>query len=263
MFGTLKPHSRCISQDVRDEYQRYYCGLCQGLGARFGLPMRGLVSHDAVFVALVLDDLSQQPGGADRTRCPMMPVLTRPTVSPDSPALACAAGLSVLLADQRLADWEGEGARRGARGQAARVVRGLGRDLVHDARVLLASHGVQTSELVGFEGRQAAVERLGVGLAAASAPTASALEYLFGRLASARGLQPVPDGARVMGRLGQGLGQAIYLLDALEDAAQDLRSGAFNPCIEEQGISVARVAEAQGMAQRALRQVTAALDGLE
>ena len=109
MFGTLKPHACSLDQTNQKQHMRYYCGLCQSLGTHFGQPYRALVSYDAVFLAILVDALIDEPAPASQCRCPIMPIAIRDTVSPESTAMRFASAIQVLLADQKLADWQMEG----------------------------------------------------------------------------------------------------------------------------------------------------------
>ena len=186
MFGTLRPHSCSLDEGARNRHMHYYCGLCQSLGLHFGLPFRGLVNHDAVFLAMLADGLTPQPADPHSCRCPLLPVLKKPTVSPHSPAMRLAAATQVLLADQRLADWQMEG-RRGAG-----LLRRLVSEAAADARQMLTDDGVDVSGLEGFERQQQRVESPGQSPRRAAEPTAAALAHLFSQLARVPGLAPSP-----------------------------------------------------------------------
>lgn len=232
MFGTLKLRGCCTSDEVRGAQQRYYCGLCQAMGRGYGQPLRALHSHDGVFVAALADGLLVEPAEHGTTVCPMLPVLRKPSLDPDSPALGFAAAIQLLLGDQWLADKQVEGRR------AAGAGRRLMSSRVARARARLEGLGVDLSALQGFEGRQAAVEVPGVGAEVAAEPTSEALSLVFAALADL----PGADADRApLARLGRHLGRAIYMVDALEDCGDDARTGAFNPCCEAGEVSQERV----------------------
>lgn len=235
MFGTLKP-PRCGSLPVvQQSYRRFYCGTCQGLGAHFGLARRALLSHDAVFMAILVDAIQVHAAAPSRCRCPMMPTVFRSTLAPDSVAMRYAAALQMLLADQWLAD-------RGADGQwAARVVRPWFSDgPARRAAAHLAALGVELPALRGFESRQIAVER-GQGVPrpeVAAAPTAAVLAMAFEAAAELPGAAQAFSSQDARGRLaefGASVGAAIYVLDALEDLEKDARTRDFNPCLDTDG----------------------------
>ena len=229
MFGTLKPSTCGTGCGQQREYATFYCGLCKTLGDRYGQLTRALLSHDAVFLALVADGLAAEGAEPDRCRCPIVPVAFRPTVRPDSPAMRYAAAMQLLLSDQWLADRALDGRR------AAQAARPLLSGKVEVARAMLAELGISLDDLEGFEHQQKRVESGPQGgPRAAAEPTAAALERVFERMALLPG---VPDEARTaearaaLGDFGRRLGRAIYLIDALDDLEKDHRSGAFNPCV--------------------------------
>ncbi len=229
MFGTLKPHSCGMGCDRRHVYATFYCGLCKGLGDHFGTATRALLTYDAVFLALVADGLMVEKGAPDRCRCPMLPVVFRPTVRSDSTAMRYASAMQILLVDQWLAD------RAEGGGKTAKAIRPLFSGRVDTARALLANLGVSMAEMDGFEHVQARCERLGeTDVDEASEPTREALGFAFGKMADLPG---VGDEARTeearakLRAFGRHLGGAIYLIDALDDLEKDHASGDFNPCL--------------------------------
>lgn len=235
MFGTLKPPRCGTLPVVQQSYRRFYCGTCQGLGAHFGLARRALLSHDAVFMAIVVDAVQAHAAAPSRCRCPMMPTVFRATLAPDSVAMRYAAALQMLLADQWLAD-------RGADGQwAARVVRPWFSDgPARRASAHLADLGVDLPALSGFEARQIAVERGGSvpRPEVAATPTAAVLAMAFEAAASVPGTaRPflTPHAQAGLAEFGASMGTAIYLLDALEDLEADARTRDFNPCLDSDG----------------------------
>ena len=219
MFGTLKPHGCAHGCQQRHEYERFYCGLCASLGDSFGQVSRGLTSYDAVFLALVADGLVEEGAAPDRRRCPLLPVVHRPTVRSDSPAMRYAAAMSVLLSDQWLADRAMDGRR------AAQAARPLLSNKVKTARSILADLGISLADLDGFEEQQRRVEVPGeTGPRAAAEPTEAALDRVFERMALLPGVTEEARGEearRALGDFGRQLGIAIYLIDALDDLEKD------------------------------------------
>ncbi|PRQ05645.1 DUF5685 family protein [Enhygromyxa salina] len=278
MFGTLRPARAALSCAGRSDWQHFYCGTCQSIGDQFGLGYRALLSHDAVFLGLLVDGLQLHAAAPDRTRCPMVPVVHRPTVSPDSVAMRYAGAVQLLLADQWLADRAIDG--RGF----ARIARPLLDKPTARARETLAELGSDLGDLIGVEHRQAATERVGMtDPEQAAEPTAAALELVFERIVALPGsvaectAEPAPrsaalvrcdlDPRRLLAKLGRGVGTMIYLIDALEDLEQDQRAGDFNPCLvhDYRGrpqLDRARIRDAARGLERARTDVAAALNAL-
>ncbi len=263
MFGTLKPNLPRLDPASRHAWQRLYCGTCQSLGSHFGHAYRGLLSHDAVFLAALVDGLQAEPAPRDRCRCPLIPVVHRPTLRPDSVAMRYAAAVQILLADQWLAD------RAVDRRSLARLARPLLRERAQHARRELAELGSSLAELEHFELRQAAAELPGTtGPADAAEPTASALGLVFERIGELPGSLSIesskpaerPLARTWLARLGRSVGTAIYLIDALEDLERDLRDGSFNPCLVHDfrgrsALAPARVREATSMLRDAIAEL--------
>ena len=52
-----------------DLYQAYYCGICKAIGKRLGQVPRMTLSYDAVFLAMVLDGLTDGEAKVLREHC--------------------------------------------------------------------------------------------------------------------------------------------------------------------------------------------------
>ncbi len=260
MFGTLKPAHHQLDAKARGEWQRLYCGTCQSLGQHFGHAHRGLLSHDAVFLATLVDGLQDHAGEHDRCRCPLIPVVHRPTISPDSIAMRYAASVQILLADQWLADRAIDG--RSLAGAARSLLTGAS----VQARQNLSELGSSLAELEDFELRQAAAELPGTtGPREAAEPTAAALGLVFERVAELPSQRPDADARAWLARLGRSVGTTIYVIDALEDLEADLRERSFNPCLVHDfagrsQLAPARVREACTLLDRALVELGEALE---
>lgn len=220
MFGLLRPTDRGLRCFERQEFNTFYCGLCKGLDHHHGAVTRGLLSYDGVFVALVVDALVTEAAPPSKCRCPVLPVVQRKTVAPDSVAMTYAASVQMLLFDQ----WAADGGRS--------LVRRFSRPHAEAAHARLEALGVSLRMLSEFDRVQSRVESDEAGPIRAAAPTAEALRLVFSRIASLPG---AADGgerlATTLGELGAAVGRAIYFVDALEDLDDDIRKGAFNPCI--------------------------------
>ncbi|MCU0688024.1 MAG: DUF5685 family protein [Polyangiaceae bacterium] len=185
MFGTLKPQRCRLPLVERQAHDRLYCGLCQSLGEGYGTAVRGLLSHDAVFLALLAEGLQSAPAAHDSCRCPLVPIVHRPTLSPASPAMRYAAAYQLLLADQFLADRQADGRRFFG------AARALLSSRVARARTGLVALGIDPTPLEGFESRQLACERRArVDALDAARPTAEALALVLAHAADLPGADP-------------------------------------------------------------------------
>lgn len=216
MFGLLRPSDRGLRCSERQEFNTFYCGLCKGLDHHHGTVTRGLLSYDGVFVALIVDALVETPAPPSKCRCPVLPVVQRKTVAPDSIAMTYAASVQMLLFDQ----WAADGGRS--------LVRRFSRPHADAAHARLEALGVSLQALSDFDRLQSRIESSEAGPIRAAAPTAEALRLVFSRISALPG---AAVDAAVLGELGAAVGRAIYFVDALEDLDDDVRKGSFNPCI--------------------------------
>lgn len=245
MFGTLRPNLCHLPAEQGASYRRMYCGTCQSLGEHYGHLTRPLLSFDIVLLASIVEALQEQPGTADSCRCPLLPVVHRPTIAPDGPSMRIAAAVQVVLTQQWLADHAQDGSTVGKIGQP------LLRKRADKARRDLQALGLELTAFDGLATRQLAIERNTRALSDAAEPTAAVLESLFGQIGKLPGATATATArAQELAALGRRLGTAIYVLDALEDLAEDVADGQFNPCIDDTG----------RISTTALDRVVAALD---
>ncbi|MEM6993678.1 MAG: DUF5685 family protein [Myxococcota bacterium] len=262
MFGTLAPPRCGNALPVVRTHRSFYCGTFKSLGEHFGQARRALLSHDAVFIAVLVDALQTTPAPPSRCRCPMMPTAFRSTVAHDSVAMRYAASMQMLLADQWLADRavDGETAARWARPLVSRRP-------AREAEATLVELGADLAAVKRFELRQAAIESTGRPLpAVAASPTAAVLAAVFETMADLPGTADGVDTAEARERLatlGAAVGTAIYLIDALEDLHDDVRSADFNACTDEDGAPCPdRVASACTLLRESFAEIDGALAGL-
>lgn len=225
MWGTLRPKTCRMPESEKSDYQHLYCGLCKGLGDGYGQASRALVSHDAVFVGLLVEALSGDASDRGKCRCPMLPVVHRPILTPSSVPIRFASAVQILLGDQWLADKAHEGKR------GAALLRRLASGQVDRANAVLGDLGVSFEPVRNFDGAQLAAERLGSGdIEDASRPTEQALAFVFETIASLPGVTADSEADRARLRsLGSAVGRLIYLTDALDDLEKDYLGRDFNP----------------------------------
>ena len=224
------------------------------MGDDYGQLSRAILSHDAVLVGALVDGLQASTSETSRCRCPINPAVFRPTLAPDSVPMQFAAATQVLLADQWVADKAAEGNR------AAQLVRPFGRRAVRRAAEGLEALGAEPEQVIAFELEQLAVESGGATPAQAAAPTAGALAKVFSWAGRLPGTVDLDSGqAQALSDLGAAVGRVIYGIDALDDLAEDLQSGAFNPCIAGGRVAPQRRADCERMLAEGLDDIEEAL----
>jgi len=213
LFGYIAPVLSVLSEEEKERYRAFYCGVCHALKARFGQIDRISLSNDMTFLAMVLSSLYEPDTALTPARCPVHPLKAHAFFS--SEMIDYAADMNALLfyykcEDQRMDD-------RSLRGKAGEKAfrKALG----------------QVRER--YPAQAAAVERTLQELweeEKAPNPNPDRLCNLSGEMFGST-FPPKPDEpwAPVLFSLGSGLGRFVYWMDAWDDLAEDLKRKRFNP----------------------------------
>lgn len=216
MFGYVRARRDTLNAAGLADYEAAYCGLCRTLGRRRGSFSRLFLNYDFAFLAMLL-----APGDAPCTalcrRCMLHPIKGKPACG-ESRWLDTAADESVVLTYWKLRDTLADGgffARMAARflalclGPAYRGARLECPDF--DRAVSLRLTELRALE----EERCPSIDR-----------TADCFAGLLSAAAPRTGSAPRD---RAVGQLLYHLGRWIYLIDAVDDLAEDRKAGRYNP----------------------------------
>ncbi len=230
MFGTLRPALCRLPTEDRQAYRRAYCGTCKALGDGYGLLARPLLSYDIVFLAALVESTRQEASETSTCRCPLLPILQKPIVTPSSVSVRVAAAVQVILASAWFDDQVLDG------NPAYRPARSLAQSKASKAHEELASLGISLNSAFGLGIRQSEVEARSKDIRQLAAPTSDVLVEFLQSIPTLPGSMPMSQESQAaLARLGRALGLAIYAVDALEDLEGDVQRGRFNPCIDTAG----------------------------
>ena len=213
MFGYVHPSAEGLGKEDLRRYQSVYCGLCHTLARRYGLFPRLFLNYDMAFLAVLL-----QPGcESEGRRCIVHPLRRRPCQCACA-ALDAAADLSVILLWWQIRDGiRDHGAAAGLRYRLAAAA--LRKSYRKAAGLRPAFDETVSHQITALD----KLER-------ENCPTLDAPADCFGRLlACAADAEGEEKRRRVLAHLLYHLGRWIYLADAADDLAKDLRRGAYNP----------------------------------
>ncbi|MFQ9893863.1 MAG: DUF5685 family protein [Emergencia sp.] len=198
-----------------DLYQAYYCGICKAIGKRLGQVPRMTLSYDAVFLAMVLDGLTDGEAKVLWEHCMVHPIAKKPILL-DSPAADYAADVMVILAYHKfLDDWNDERSGLGLAGKTA--LSGAYRKLRQKYLDLCRGIEEDLAELSRMEKSESG------NLDQVSRAFAAIMERLFTGYSIDNGQM------RVLANLGKALGKWIYIIDALDDFPADYEKQQYNP----------------------------------
>ena len=213
MFGYITPVLSVLTEDRKQRYRSFYCGVCHALKRRHGQTGRVSLSNDMTFLALLLSSLYEPESARDSARCGIHPLKSHPFLS--SPMIDFAADMNALLfwykcVDQRVDD-------RSLRGRAGES---LFRKKADHVRALwpVQAEGVERalSELWEEEKKPS--------------PDPDRLCNLSGEMLGAVFVpKPEDPWSPLLRTVGVSLGRFIYWMDAWEDYDADRKRGRFNP----------------------------------
>ena len=219
MLGYVRPDTQELRVREHLYYRSLYCGLCHRMGSCTGQCSRMTLSYDFVFLAAVRLSLTGEKVEIRQQRCIAHPFRRRPTAQACE-ALDYCADASALLVYHKLTDdiADERGFKRLRSCLARPFLRGAYKKAKRRHPELdrqIASHLDTLSRYekgdLPFEGAEPLAEQFG-GL----------MEAVF-----SEGLTGVE--ARIAAAIGKSVGRWIYLADAADDFAEDLRKKRFNP----------------------------------
>ena len=214
MYGYIRPDRGELRGREYELFRAQYCGLCQTLRQRYGPAARMVVNYDLTFMAMVLSD-GKQP--VKPLRCPVHPLHKRPVVC-RSEALETAADYSVILTWWKLQDTVQD--EKTARAAAALAGEAAFARAYRKAALARPGFDANARECLS---ELAALER-------SDEPSLDRAADCFARiLAAAAEETPDDTDRRIRRELFYHVGRSVYILDAADDLARDVRENAYNP----------------------------------
>ena len=216
MFGYIRPLECELKVREQAEYRGYYCGLCKGIGARYGQLERLTLSYDCAFLAVLLSAISGGTGFS-RGNCGPRCYRGKRAIANASPALDYAADMNVLLAWYQAADDAAD--EHSLKAFSARLAFSHAyRKATKRYPELDRAIRENTKRLHALEAEQ---------IASTDEPSDT-----FGKTLSAVILHApmLPSSERQAAEwMFYNLGRWIYLIDAWDDREKDAKSGNYNP----------------------------------
>ena len=107
MFGYVNVNGKELSDEDRNTYQSYYCGLCRSLKENFGSKGQMLLNYDMTFLIVLLTGLYEFEEEKGSFTCAIHPLKKRDSIQ--SEITDYAAHMNVILAYYNLVDdWKDE-----------------------------------------------------------------------------------------------------------------------------------------------------------
>ena len=226
MFGYVKLFKPTITMGEYEQYKGIYCTLCKRLGKHYGVAARFTLSYDMTFLALLQMALAQEGADFCPSRCSFNPT-KKCLKAQNTAAIDKAADVGTLLTYYKLKDTIAD------EGFGKRVAAWCALPFAAAARKKAAKRQPHLDAAVrDMMTAQAALERENTpSIDRAAEPFALLLQTLAGDIAADDSQR------RVLERFGYCLGRWVYLADAVDDLAQDLKKGRYNPYIRARDIT--------------------------
>lgn len=241
MLGYVLPYKPEMKVKEADLYKAYYCGICKSIGRRYGQLPRFTLSYDAAFLAIMLDSLYDEKEYLVRERCIANPFKKK--VIAYNEAIEFSADVMLILAWHNLRD-DAEDEGKKTADVLSKLSHGL-YEKIHGARPAFCNSIEEHLQLLkkvekkdshsideaaeAFAKIMEDIFREGTRLIS----KAHAMEAVYDELAYEDGdesitKEGVVNSIKIMARIGYHLGKWIYLMDAYDDIAKDVKSGAYN-----------------------------------
>ncbi len=221
MLGYVKAYKPELTFREFDTYKAVYCALCRTIGKEYGAPMRALLSYDFTFLSLVFMSLNDEAAGYEKKRCTCNPLKKCNFCTSGVDELRLAAAVTVALCEYKAEDnIEDESFFKSLPYRVSLPF------LKRAAKKAYRNYPQLSDIIEMYKRQQMQAQESGAGIDRAAEPSAAALAEIFAIPAKQEGEK------RILKHLGYCLGKWIYLLDAGEDFADDLKKGRFNPLKE-------------------------------
>lgn len=225
LFGYIKPYKPEMKIIEFDTYKAIYCGLCKQLGRAFGPFARMTLSYDFAFLSLLSLGVTDSCPSFKRESCAANPMKKKPCLCACDDSRFAASAAMTMLYYKVLDNYRDSGV-------GGRLASLLLLPWANRARKKARALYPQMDEIIGREmEKQRAVEAQGGSVDAAAEPSARALAEITALIPASE------TDRRVLYRIGYLVGRWVYLMDALDDMEDDLKSGSFNPYLQKFSLS--------------------------
>lgn len=250
MYGYVRALQNKISNRDEEVYNGYYCGLCKALGERYSQGARFLLSYDMTFLSIIMSSVAGKNESISHEKCILHHIKTKPVIK--SLYNAYAADMGVILAYEKMLDDRADGGFKGS--SLEKLYRGLYRKAADNRPKAAEMVHSDLKKLYDAEGRREnSIDTMAEFFA-------KVMRDIFGgcdELNSA----VTESTVRALEEAGAELGRWIYVIDALDDFDDDIKSGSYNPLVLKYGSDRKRAAEdMRPVLFRYLEMLAAALD---
>ena len=212
MFGIIQANLSDLTEEEKERYRAFYCGLCHALGERYGFRSRLGLTYDLTFLAMFLSSLYEPEETGKAVRCAVHPCKKHKYLS--GKYIDYAADMTIALTYFKcLDDWNDD------RNISHKCYATLLKKAYEEVR---AARKDQCSIIEKEINEISEIEK-----SCFASPNAAANS--FGRLMSAIFVAEPDHWMPRLQKFGYHIGKYIYLADAAIDLRHDQKKGSYNP----------------------------------
>lgn len=212
MFGYVLANCKTLTDEQRQRFKAFYCGMCRTIKHRYGNIERMTLSNDMTFLALVLSALYEPDEQEGKEKCLPHPI--KPHDYVQTPVMEYAADMNVALAYHKCRDnWQDDKNPVFAAGAAA----------------LKSAY----KKACGYRPEKCAIiERWMDDISAYEKSGVEEIDppvNMTGRMMGILFQYQDDIWAKNLFRMGDALGRFIYFMDAYDDLRSDVKHKKYNP----------------------------------
>lgn len=226
MFGYVRIFKPQLKVCEYDTYKAFYCGLCKKIKKEYGFLATLTLSYDFAFLSLINSAVNDYCASASKCRCIAHPIKKTICISCDEGLNYPAAAAEILIYHKLRDDVSDKGLLKKLTARFLLLFLKRGYKKAKLRYPVLAD---EVEKQMKEQKRVEAIENCSVDLA--SEPSAKMMEAIADNISTDEAQR------RVLRRFGYFLGRYIYLCDAADDLADDIKKSNFNPIINEFSLS--------------------------
>ncbi len=220
MLGYVKIDKGELKVREYEIYCGYYCGICKSIGRRYGQLPRMTLSYDAAFLAILLASLDENPDLPQSEHCAVHHIKKKTLIYND--AVDYSADVMLILAWYKLLDDAKDEGRLYAKATVLLLKR-IFKKLKNKYPQLCRQIENNLTSLSELEDSRCN----SIDMAAES--FSKIMEAIFSEgVKKLYGSSPYYDEIK---QIGYHMGKWIYMIDAVDDIEDNIKTGAYNPLL--------------------------------
>lgn len=225
MLGYVRAYRPEMKFKDYDLYKGVYCSLCKSIGKRYGLIARLTLSYDFTFLAILRMAVREKKVCMKKSHCSFNPLKKCYDCSGSSADIAYTADVSMLTFYYKIKDNIADSGF--FKKLLCKMLLPYANHIYKKAR---KNNPVIAEKLGNLMEEQALAEKRGAGIDEAADASAKMLAEMVSTDIES-------SDNKALRWVGYYLGRWVYLIDAVDDCEDDMKSGSFNPLKRRYGTS--------------------------